>query len=140
MTFARLVMHGFSISQALSLAGRQSLTNKFYSVVGDGSHRLAQGEDTYPAELAASQVSTTEFELQFGFPQLNSPGGMARPRLPPTTEYVLRGGRSSAVLDRTAFVAFLASVRSPVVYENEFYWSTELADRLGTAPTPETAD
>jgi hypothetical protein len=140
MTFARLVMHGFSISQALSLAGRQSLTNKFYSVVGDGSHRLAQGEDTYPAELAASQVSTTEFELQFGFPQLNSPGGMARPRLPPTSEYVLRGGRSSVVLDRAAFVAFLASVSSPVVYENEFYWSTELADRLGTAPSPETAD
>lgn len=144
MTFARLVMHGYSVSQALSFAGRQSITNKFYSVVGDGTHRLAQGEDTYPVELTASRVSPTEFELQFGFPQLNSPGGVAKPRLPPDSDFVLRGRRSSVVLERTAFVDFLASVSSPVVYENEFFWTTELADRLTATPrsasSPEVTD
>lgn len=144
MTFARLVMHGFSVSQALSLAGRQSLTNKFYSVVGDGTHRLAQGEDTYPAELTARRVSPAEIELRFEFPQLNTAGGLARPRLPPDAEYVLRGGSSTVVLDETAFVDFLASVSSPVVYEDEFHWSTELADRLGSsgrsAASSETVD
>ena len=144
MTFARLVMHGYSVSQSLTLAGRQSLTNKFYSVVGDGSHRLAQGEDTYPVELTASRVSPSEFELQFGFPQLDIPGGVAKPRLPPEADYVLRGRPSSLVLERAAFVDFLASVSSPVVYENEFYWTTELADRLAASPrsaaSPEVAD
>ncbi|MDZ7702108.1 MAG: hypothetical protein U5J98_08610 [Halobacteriales archaeon] len=130
MTFARLVMHGFSVSRALRLASRQSLTNRFYGVVGDGTHRLAQGEDAFPAELTAEAVSADEFAVRFEFPALNVPGGIAKPRHPRAAPFVLRGCPAEAVLDRAAFVAFLRTVEVPVILANEFHWSTDLARQL----------
>lgn len=131
MTFARLVMHGFGINYALSLASRQSLTSKFYTVVGDGTHRLAQGEDVFPADLAADPVGPDAVEIRFTFPQANIPGGLAKPNLPDESRYVLRGCPYTARLSRRRFVGFLANVNTPVVFRNEYHWSTDLAEALG---------
>lgn len=130
VAFARLVMHGFSVNHALALAGRRSLSNKFYTVVGDGTHRLSQGEDTFPSDLAAERVGDDRFRLEFNFPQSSVPGGLAVPTLPDESEYVLRGASYTSVLDESRFVEFLTNVSVPVVYGDELYWSTALADRL----------
>lgn len=130
MTFARLVMHGFSVSRALSLASRQSLTNRFYGVVGDGTHRLAQGDDAFPAELIMTEPSPGKFAVRFEFPALNVPGGIARPRQPHDAGFVLRGCPSEALLDRETFASFLRTVQVPVILGNEFHWSTDLARRM----------
>lgn len=132
MTFARIVMHGFSINRALALASRQSVSNKLYGVVGDGTHRLTQGEDAFPAELTANQVGEDAFALAFDFPALSIPGGLARPRLPPEAPFMLRGGPAETRVDRETFVAFLREVETPVVFENAFRWSTELAESLAS--------
>lgn len=139
MTFARLVMHGFSISRALTLAGRQSLTNKFYGVVGDGTHRLAQGEDPFPAELRATRVGPDAFSVRFAFPALNVPGGLAKPRLPPEADFVLRGCPSTVTLEADAFAAYLRTIEVPVILENEFHWSTDLAERVATSSPSEAS-
>lgn len=137
VAFARLVMHGFSVSHALRLASRHSLSNKFYTVVGDGTHRLSQGEDTFPTDLVAERCSPDQYRVQFNFPHLSAPGGLAVPVLPEATEYVLRGCPSTAVLDADRFVDFLTNVNVPVVYEGRLYWSTALASRLNPARTSE---
>lgn len=136
LSFARLIMHGFSVNHALALASRQSLTNKFYAVVGDGTHRLSQGEDSFPADLTATRLSPIEFEIRFNFPQSSIPGGLAKPAFPSDSDYVLRGRPYTAVVRTAAFVDYLDDVNVPVVYENEFHWSTELADRLRAEHSP----
>lgn len=132
LTFARLVMHGFSVNHALSLASRQSLTNKFYVVVGDGTHRLAQGEDTFPAVVTADRCSPDAFEVRFSFPQSTIPGGLAKPAVPGEAAYVLRGRPYVATLPAETFLGYLRDVNIPVIYDNEFHWSTALAARLGS--------
>lgn len=140
LSFARLVMHGFSVNHALALASRQSLTNKFYAVVGDGTHRLSQGEDSYPADLTATRLSPNEFEIRFNFPQSSIPGGIAKPAFPSDSDYVLRGRPFTAVVGTPALVDYLGEVNVPVVYENEFHWSTELAESLQVGDPPGVTD
>lgn len=130
VAFARLVMYGFSVSHALALASRHSLSNKFYTVVGDGTHRLAQGEDAFPTELVAERLGPDEFRVQFNFPHTGVPGGLAVPVLPAVTEPVLRGCPYTAVLGRDRFVDFLTDTQIPVVLDGRLYWSTALAAQL----------
>jgi hypothetical protein len=66
---------------------------------------------------------------------LNIPGGLAKPALPTASTYVLRGCSTSVVVERSAFADFLDTVNLPVVYEDRFYWSTELSERLREGPS-----
>ncbi|MFB6359953.1 MAG: hypothetical protein ABEH59_01375 [Halobacteriales archaeon] len=131
MTFAKLMMHGFSVCRALDIASRRSLRNKFYNVVGDGSHRLSQGLNPFPAELFLENLGNNMYKLQFEFSQLNVAGGLARPRIP-NSDYLLRGSETSFKLETHLLTEYLESVQLPVIYENEFHWSTDLADKLKT--------
>lgn len=138
-TFAQHVMYGFSLNYAMSLARRQSLANKFYTVVGDGTHRLSQGEDAFPAHLHAERGADDAVELRFEFPTTSIPGALAKPILPPDAPFVLRGNQFTTRLALARFRSFLADVNLPVVYEGALYWSTELADRLDADPSSEVA-
>jgi hypothetical protein len=141
VAFARLVMHGFSVSHALALASRHSLSNKFYTVVGDGTHRLSQGEDAFPTVLVAERLDTDEFGVEFHFPQSSVAGGLAVPVLPDVPEPVLRGCPVTAQLDTDSFVDFLTNVNVPVGYDGRLYWSTALAEQLHPdRPTERPAD
>lgn len=132
LSFARLMMHGFSVCRALDIASRRSVRNKFYNVVGDGSHRLSQGVNPFPAELYVEKLRTDEYELKFKFPQINVAGGLARPRMP-NSDYLLRGSQANFEVESQTLTEFLESVQLPVIYENEFHWSSDLADQVRTA-------
>jgi len=139
MTFARLVMHGFSISRALTLASRRSIRSKFYTVVGDGTHRFSQGADAFPAVLSAKHRQGEEFSLRFEFPQLKAMGAYAKPRVKSAEDYVLRGTETNDVLGKSALADFLGSVDLPAIFEGELHWSTDLADRIRADSVPDRA-
>jgi len=128
--FARLVIHGFAIEYALSLASRRSVSNKFYTVVGDGTHRLSQGDDAFPADVTAERRSDHEYAVRFNFSPLNVPGGLAKPLFPDDSAYLLRGSPYTTRLEESVFAEFLSEVNIPVILDGQFCWSTDLADRL----------
>ncbi|ELZ10027.1 hypothetical protein [Natrialba aegyptia] len=55
-TFATLLVNGFSIERAMELARRRIMMGKDYTVVGDGTHSLTQGEHRVPTTLRIDEL------------------------------------------------------------------------------------
>ncbi|ADD06856.1 uncharacterized protein Nmag_3306 [Natrialba magadii ATCC 43099] len=61
-TFAKLLVHGFSIERALALARRRIIMGKDYTVVGDGTHSLTQGEHRLPTTVRVDELDAATGE------------------------------------------------------------------------------
>ena len=129
--FARFLMNGFSIEQALTLARRRIMMGKDYTVVGDGTHVLTQSDDYVPA-TAELWHATDEgyFELDYEVFSPAAHGGYYQPYLPGNEQSHLIGQKTSHRLDRETLDDFLERADVPIVYDGDIHWSGTLLETL----------
>jgi hypothetical protein len=127
--FARLLVNGFGLEPAMQLSRRRIMMGKDYVVVGDGTYTLAPSAGTpmvgwlsetaegfeLTCESLSGRHNGTTFEPPFG------------------DETVLHGHSARTVLDRETLQRVLADASLPVIYDNEFFWSDDLAAELTEA-------
>jgi hypothetical protein len=128
--FARLVVHGYSIERALSLARRRVIMGKDYAVVGDGTHVLTQTESLVGPEISLEKTDDDQFSLTYRMPTPTRTGSRMKVHLAESERPTLIGNEQQYTLDREQLVSFLRTGEFAVIYRRDVHWSTELADRL----------
>jgi len=129
-TFARLVVHGYSIERALSLARRRVIMGKDYAVVGDGSHVLTQTDSLVGPEVTVKELSDDEFSLTYRMPTPTRAGSRMTVHLEEANRPTLIGNDQQFTLSRDRLVEFLRTGGFAVIYRKDVHWSTTLADEL----------
>jgi hypothetical protein len=130
VSFAQLVINGFSIQRALQLARRRIMMNKDYAVVGDGTHQLTQCDNTFPAVGDLTAVSASEFELSYQLVTEQHPGSNFQPYIKGVNEMYLSGNVPTFTLTRAELTSLLTRAKIPIIFNGELYWSAELESVL----------
>jgi hypothetical protein len=130
-TFARLLVNGFSFARAMQFARRRIMTGKDYAVIGDGTHALTQSKNLDPLDLELAERDDG-YELRADIWSAPQGGAFYQVNIGGSVRSHLCGNQSSYEMDRSTLVEYLGRTSSPVLYEGEFYWSTELARELGS--------
>ncbi|RQG96412.1 hypothetical protein [Natrarchaeobius chitinivorans] len=134
-TFAKLLVHGFSIERAMRLARRRIMMGKDYAVVGDGTHSLVQGEHRLPTtviveELEDERENRDRFLVTFDCYSTRETGAYYFPHTE-TNEYAYLCGRESHfTLSRSELADVLEETDASVIYNGDVYWSGELWSRF----------
>ena len=137
-TFTRLLVTGFDLQRALELARRRIVMSKDYTVVGDGTHRLAGIGSDRPSETRVTPLDDGRFRVEDVVRPSRAPGGQYWSALDGETypegtarERVVSASELPAVLDDCAFpVLFDGDVREPAV----------VAARVGATTTDAPGD
>ncbi|WP_435154694.1 hypothetical protein [Haladaptatus sp. DFWS20] len=130
VSFARLLINGFSIQHALQLARRRIMMNKDYAVVGDGTHQLAQCENRFPVVGRLSQSNGSKYLLEYNCEAVRMPGSCYLPYLKSDDKLYIPGNTTSYELSYDTLVSFLQRAKIPTIYEGELYWSDEIKSGL----------
>lgn len=133
-TFAKLLVHGFSIERAMGLARRRIMMGKDYAVVGDGTHSLTQGKSRLPTTATLEQLDTAadgpQYLLTFDCYSTRVTGSYYFPHTT-TNEYAyLCGNESSFTLTESELATMLKETEASVIYDGDIYWSKELWPRF----------
>ncbi|WP_222919259.1 hypothetical protein [Natrinema sp. SYSU A 869] len=133
-TFAKLLVHGFSIERAMALARRRIMMGKDYAVVGDGTHSLTQGENRNPTTARLEELETGESDQQYLLTldcySTRVTGSYYFPHTE-TNEYAhLCGNESSFTLAEPELATMLEETEASVIYDGDIYWSKELSKRF----------
>ncbi|MFD1564662.1 hypothetical protein ACFR99_14060, partial [Haloarchaeobius amylolyticus] len=132
-TFAKLLVHGFSIERAMDLARRRIMMGKDYAVVGDGTHSLTQGDQPpTTATLEQHEVDDSEkrYLLCLDCYSTRAAGAYYFPHTE-TNEYAyLCGNDSTFTLTRSELVTMLKETDAAVIYDGDVYWSDALWPRF----------
>jgi len=129
-TFARLLVHGFSMERAVRLARRRIMMGKDYAVVGDGTHVLTQSSNRLPATVTLQETDAGGFLLTYDQFSAGNLGAFYRPYIEGNEYSYLCGNESEFALDREATRSFLRRAEMPVIYDGDLYWSGELYGAL----------
>ncbi|WP_227354462.1 hypothetical protein [Haladaptatus salinisoli] len=126
VSFARLLINGFSIQHALQLARRRIMMNKDYSVVGDGTHTLTQCDNHMPI---AGRIETDGDDFRLTYESLSVSmsmiGGCYQPYIAGNDKLYLQGNDASFTMGEDELCSFLKRAEMPVRYGGELYWSEE---------------
>ncbi|MFC6764116.1 hypothetical protein [Natrinema soli] len=132
-TFAKLLVHGFSIERAMGLARRRIMMGKDYAVVGDGTHSLTQGEHEPPTTVTLEELADegdAEYLLGVDCYSTRATGSYYYPHTE-TNEYAyLCGNESTFRLTASELVTMLKETEASVIYDGDIYWSKELWPRF----------
>jgi hypothetical protein len=129
-TFAKLLVHGFSIERALGLARRRIMMGKDYAVVGDGTHSLTQSDSRLPTTATLEELGDSRYLLTFDCYSTRATGSYYFPHAE-TNEYAsLCGNESSLTLTESELVSLLKNTDASVIYGGDIYWSKELWPRF----------
>ncbi|MFC7167667.1 hypothetical protein [Halospeciosus flavus] len=128
--FARMLVNGFSIERAIRLARRRIMMGKDYAVVGDGTQVITQSDAFIPATVNVERLDSGDFNVRYKAGLLWGHGGVYKPYVPNEQSMHLIGNEVETTLRWDPFLNFLDRSEVPVVYEGEFFWSDEVAERL----------
>lgn len=131
-TFARLVMYGYHVSLALALARRFSIVNRFYTVVGDGSHKLSQGTYSVPGIARLSEPSDPSRGYRYSTTSvsLQAHDGIFVPNVAADPEHGLFGNYLDFELGRDELLEYVRRSEMPILWRNSLYWPEELVAAL----------
>jgi hypothetical protein len=129
-TFVRLLVNGFSIERALGLARRRIIMGKDYAVVGDGTHTIADGDASAPADATLERGPDGGFELSYRAHDARRFGDTYRPPVPGVDDTHLYGSERTVSLDASELREFLRTADIPVVYDGDIHWADDLATML----------
>jgi hypothetical protein len=133
-TFAKLLVHGFSIERAMCLARRRIMMGKDYAVVGDGTHSLTQGEHRLPTtariEERESDGDERRFALTIDCYSTGSTGCYYFPHTGDNEHAYLCGNDSRFTLTESELATVLEGMEASVIYDGDLYWSKELRPRF----------
>jgi hypothetical protein len=132
-TMARLLIHGFSVDRALSIARARSIVGSQYLVVGDADADISQAEhhipwtvrvetvdpDTYRVAVVPYPTKSSGMGAQFHWSLGDDPTVYLVPKALPPVE---------VSADRLA--EYLAGESGPVVMDGELTWRADVADSL----------
>ncbi|SEQ35434.1 hypothetical protein [Natrinema salaciae] len=133
-TFAKLLVHGFSIERAMGLARRRIMMGKDYAVVGDGTHSLTQGEHRNPTTATLEELDADgdgrRYLLNLDCYSTRVTGSYYFPHTE-TNEYAyLCGNESSFTLTEPELATMLEETEASVIYDGDVYWSKKLSSRF----------
>ncbi len=132
-TFAKLLVHGFSIERAMDLARRRIMMGKDYAVVGDGTHSLTQGDQpptTARLEELEDDGCKTKYLFCLDCYSTRAAGSYYFPHTE-TNEYAyLCGNDSTFTLTEPELVTMLKETDAAVIYDGDIYWSDALWPRF----------
>jgi hypothetical protein len=128
-TFARLLVYGFSIDQAMQLARRRIMMGKNYAVVGDGTHALT-GTSEESGVLHVEPCEEGCYALTYD-PAITTAVGAAvsPPRFRGSDAELSESGLEWTV-SRTELLATLTATSVPVIYDGTFGWPADLAREI----------
>ncbi len=129
-TFAKLLMHGFSIERAMRLARRRIMMGKDYAVVGDGTHSLTEGDLQLPTTVRVEPLEDGRYLLHLECYSTRVNGLYYIPHTAQNEYAYLSGTPSYFTLEQPQLVAFLREAEAAVIYDGDIYWSTEVLDEL----------
>jgi len=133
-TFAKLLVYGFSIERALEIARRRIMMGKDYTVVGDGTHSLVQGEHRLPPTAWIDRLEEGGYSLSLSCYSTSVAGCYYVPHVEENEYAYLCGTDSVFTLDENELEAFLEGTEMPAVYDGDVYWSTELPRSIAQGP------
>ncbi|SEV95415.1 hypothetical protein [Natrinema salifodinae] len=130
-TFAKLLVHGFSIERAMGLARRRIMMGKDYAVVGDGTHSLTQGDHRPPTtatleELDDSAGDERRFLLTVDCYSTRVTGHYYFPHTEDNEYAYLCGNDSNFTLTESEVATILKETEASVIYDGDIYWSDDL--------------
>ncbi|ELZ16498.1 hypothetical protein C477_15740 [Haloterrigena salina JCM 13891] len=131
-TFAKLLVHGFSIERAMGLARRRIMMGKDYAVVGDGTHSLTQGEHRVPTTLTLEKLEDerAEYLVTFDCYSTRVTGSYYFPHVEDNEFAYLCGTQSNFTVTKSELATLLQETEASVIFNGDVYWSTELASRF----------
>ncbi len=130
ISFARMLINGFSIQRALQLARRRIMMNKDYAVVGDGTHQLTQCDNMFPSVGQLSRRDDNRFQLSYLSMSERRAGSLYQLYLKENDKSHLNGNDASFSLNRSELRSFLTRAKIPILFDGELYWSSELVPIL----------
>lgn len=125
-TFAKLLVHGFSIERAMRLARRRIMMGKDYAVVGDGTHSLTQGDTRLPTTAHLEALEADQYLLTFDCYSTRTTGPYYFPHTNDNEYAYLCGNESSFTVTTAELVSLLKDMDASVIYDGDVYWSEEL--------------
>jgi len=128
-TFAKLLVHGFSIERAMRLARRRIMMGKDYAVVGDGTHSLTQGELRTPTTIQIDPIETDDdmYLVTFDCYSTRVTGSYYFPHTEDNEYAYLCGNESNFALTGPELASLLRESEASVIYDGDIYWSKTLA-------------
>ena len=102
---------------------------KDYTVVGDGTHVLAQTE-TLVGSQAELHREKDGFSMTYGMLPPTGAGGRAYVNLDRADRPMLMGNERRFEMDAATVASFLERGEFPVVYRGDIHWSTDLAAEI----------
>jgi hypothetical protein len=130
-TFARLLIHGFSIEHALQLARRRIMMGKDYTVVGDGTHTLTQSDNVTPSSVVLERHGSDTFSLEYDVYSPEFFGSSYRTRGFGDGDQRLVGNPTAVRLTGGELSDFLETADTAVVFDGDIHWSSDLSHRFG---------
>ncbi|SDQ66097.1 hypothetical protein [Natronobacterium texcoconense] len=149
-TFAKLLVHGFSIERAMGLARRRIMMGKDYAVVGDGTHSLTQAEHRFPTTITINPLDDTSSDLPGPIPSgvaddldsadryhvtvdcymTRATGAHYYPHTEDNEYAYLCGNETNMTLSGSELATLLKEMEASVIYDGDLYWSEELWSRF----------
>jgi hypothetical protein len=129
-TFARLLIHGFSIEHALQLARRRIMMGKDYTVVGDGTHTLTQSDNVTPSSVVLERRGSDTFSLEYDVYSPELFGSSYRTHAFGDGDRRLVGTPTTVELTAGELADFLEAADTAVVFDGDIHWSSELRGRF----------
>ncbi|WP_128476110.1 hypothetical protein [Halorussus pelagicus] len=132
VAFSRLLIHGYDIAHAIQLARRRIMMGKDYAVVGDGTHRLTQCDNRFPA-LATLEHKGDQYEVTYRNLSIPHVGGVYELYRSNQEKPRLQSSESNFTVNQTELLAFLERAKAPFVYDGDLFWSEELLHRINSS-------
>ena len=123
--FGRLVVLGFRVDRALSVARRRIRMGRDYATVGDGTARIAPSVGE-PAVLSVDEETGGRYALRYD----PEPGAGGTYRDPFDGRIRPRGTGAAATLDRSGTVDVLERHDGPVRFDGDLRWPSAVAAEL----------
>ncbi|AFZ74749.1 glycoside hydrolase family protein [Natronobacterium gregoryi] len=146
-TFAKLLVHGFSIERAMGLARRRIMMGKDYAVVGDGTHSLTQADHRFPTTVTVDPLdggsadlsgpvstgsgdSADRYHVTVDCYMTRATGAYYYPHTEDNEYAYLCGNETNMTLSSSELVTLLKETEASVIYDGDLYWSEELWPRF----------
>jgi hypothetical protein len=128
--FARLLVHGFPIETALSLARRRILMGKDYAVVGDGMQTLSHTDADDAHVVHVTRLPSGDCRVSWEQHAVNAHGDQYELDVEAAGPPRLAGNETTFTMAPAELAAFLEDGDHPVIVDGEFYWTDEIVPML----------
>lgn len=129
-TFAQLLINGFCVAHAMKLAHRQIMMGKNYLVLGDGTYTLTQRPENPILTLELEKEDDDWFRVTCKVFCPRDPGGIHKLSIDGKEFQCTSGTNLEFRCNLHHLQTYLDQSEVPVFYNNEMYWSSELAEKF----------